>query len=105
MRCDSCDAAMIQGVFCHETGCPNIGSRYDAGMDEWVKVFECRECGEERDKRDGPCDCMCMDDLPGDDWAIQREDSPSLDTSFHDHEMMRDDVDFSPESGLHNIQP
>lgn len=22
-RCDQCVAAMINGVFCHETGCPN----------------------------------------------------------------------------------
>lgn len=21
--CDSCEALMIQGVYCHETGCPN----------------------------------------------------------------------------------
>lgn len=24
MKCDSCDAAVIDGVFCHETGCPNV---------------------------------------------------------------------------------
>ena len=22
-KCDQCVAAMINGVFCHETGCPN----------------------------------------------------------------------------------
>ena len=23
MHCDQCEAVMINGVFCHETGCPN----------------------------------------------------------------------------------
>jgi len=23
MRCNQCEAMMINGVFCHETGCPN----------------------------------------------------------------------------------
>jgi len=23
MRCPNCEAAMINGVFCHETGCPS----------------------------------------------------------------------------------
>jgi hypothetical protein len=23
-RCDQCEAARINGIFCHETGCPNI---------------------------------------------------------------------------------
>jgi len=24
MKCDQCDSATINGVFCHEQGCPNI---------------------------------------------------------------------------------
>jgi hypothetical protein len=36
LRCDSCQAAVIQGVFCHETGCP------EAWHDS---VSECEECG------------------------------------------------------------
>mgnify|MGYP001615430179 CR=1 FL=1 len=23
--CDQCEACMINGYYCHETGCPNIG--------------------------------------------------------------------------------
>ena len=36
MRCDQCEAAMINGVYCHERGCPN-----------WWKhvTHECAECG------------------------------------------------------------
>ena len=36
LECNSCDAIMIQGVFCHETGCP----------DSWKgKEKECKWCG------------------------------------------------------------
>jgi len=36
MRCNSCEAAMINGVYCHETGCP----------DAWRTVTrECKWCG------------------------------------------------------------
>lgn len=34
MRCNRCEAAMINGVYCHETGCPNIGKEKIDG--EWV---------------------------------------------------------------------
>ena len=42
-RCNQCEAAVINGVYCHETGCPNIHKRLIDG--EWVRVRECRECG------------------------------------------------------------
>lgn len=35
-RCDSCEALMINGVYCHETGCPNA----------WMgKKKHCFQCG------------------------------------------------------------
>jgi hypothetical protein len=38
MKCNSCDAVYINGVFCHEQGCP----------DAWIdQVRECVECGYE----------------------------------------------------------
>jgi hypothetical protein len=45
-RCDSCSASMINGVFCHEKGCPNIGKVYSNG--EWVRTYRCRICGYTR---------------------------------------------------------
>lgn len=42
--CDQCTAMMIQGVFCHETGCPNSRKKWNG--EEWVAVFKCYECGE-----------------------------------------------------------
>lgn len=43
MKCDQCEAAMINGVFCHETGCANSKKTYEDG--EWVKYVTCYECG------------------------------------------------------------
>lgn len=34
MNCDQCVACMINGVFCHEYGCPNTHKVYDDG--EWL---------------------------------------------------------------------
>jgi hypothetical protein len=33
----------INGHACHETGCPNARKEWDGY--EWVKVYECPECG------------------------------------------------------------
>ena len=55
MKCDECDAAMINGVFCHETGCPNTRKRYDSSSDTWKTICICRECGGEYDPDNGPC--------------------------------------------------
>ena len=35
-RCNSCEALMINGVYCHETGCPDAWKSY---------TRECFECG------------------------------------------------------------
>jgi len=45
MRCNQCEAAMINGVFCHETGCPNTKARYNTETGEWQKTRKCFECG------------------------------------------------------------
>lgn len=54
IRCDQCEALMINGLFCHETGCPNTHSRYDAETGEWIKQRKCFECGYTVDL-DEPC--------------------------------------------------
>ncbi len=56
MKCDQCEAARIDGVFCHETGCPNSRKTWvpDRG---WVRFLECFECGY--DVEEGTtCDCF-----------------------------------------------
>ena len=55
MRCDQCEACMINGVFCHETGCPNSSKRYDADSDTWIKQRKCFECGYTVDADDLCC--------------------------------------------------
>lgn len=50
LRCDQCEILSINGIACHETGCPNQGARYDREAEEWVKQYECRECGNMVDR-------------------------------------------------------
>ncbi len=63
-RCNQCEAAMINGVFCHETGCPNERKAWVAEREEWVRYVKCFECG---------CDvevgehCDCQDEPEPDD--------------------------------------
>ena len=55
MKCNQCEALMINGIFCHETGCPNTHKRYDAETETWNTVTVCFECGCEYDPEDGIC--------------------------------------------------
>lgn len=51
--CDSCELLRINGVICHETGCP------DAWKDE---VRECLECGgnfKPENRKDKVCSHVC----------------------------------------------
>jgi hypothetical protein len=54
MNCDQCQALMINGVFCHETGCPN-----DRESGEWIKQRECFDCGCTVDADDPCCSVPC----------------------------------------------
>ena len=35
-RCDKCSPAVINGVYCHECGCPNFHKVYDKHEERWV---------------------------------------------------------------------
>lgn len=59
---------MINGVFCHETGCPNSHSRYDRESDTWIKQRKCFECGCTVDADDLCCNAS-MDDEETDTWT------------------------------------
>lgn len=54
MHCDQCEMLSIQGAACHETGCPNMGARWDADDGVWVKQRVCFDCGCTVD-HDDPC--------------------------------------------------
>jgi hypothetical protein len=60
ITCDQCAFASINGVGCHETGCPNSGARFDVESGDWIKQRKCFECGYMVDK-DEPC-CVDIDE-------------------------------------------
>lgn len=35
-KCNQCDSAVINGVYCHEHGCPNINKFWDEENEMWV---------------------------------------------------------------------
>lgn len=45
VRCDQCQMVAINGIACHEIGCPNMRARWDKKSQSWVKQYECFECG------------------------------------------------------------
>jgi hypothetical protein len=57
LHCDQCQALMINGVFCHETGCPNSNKTWVAEREAWVRFLECRECGCDVEAGES-CDCQ-----------------------------------------------
>jgi len=47
IKCDQCNEMMINGVRCHERGCPNDNKAYDPDCGQWVNVYTCWVCGYE----------------------------------------------------------
>lgn len=35
-RCDQCESTVINGVYCHEHGCPNRGKTYYPNFKKWL---------------------------------------------------------------------
>jgi hypothetical protein len=52
--CDQCSPSVINGVFCHERGCPNEGKIWD--VDKWVGVYVCDICGYEVGENEPCCE-------------------------------------------------
>jgi hypothetical protein len=57
VKCDSCQMLSINGIPCHETGCPNSRKTWDENRQEWVRYVECRECGCEVEQGE-TCSCF-----------------------------------------------
>jgi hypothetical protein len=55
IRCDQCEMLSINGIACHETGCPNMGARWDKESDTWIKQRKCFDCGCTVDADDTCC--------------------------------------------------
>lgn len=40
-KCNQCDSMTINGVYCHEKGCPNINKVWDDELEMWIdKEYE-----------------------------------------------------------------
>jgi len=59
VNCDQCEALMINGVYCHEAGCPNQNAKWDADRDSWIRYFDCFTCGFPVERGEH---CNCQDD-------------------------------------------
>ena len=57
--CDQCSADMINGIFCHEAGCPNQGKKWDGEREAWISYHPCSICGLEVEEGEI---CSCFDD-------------------------------------------
>lgn len=55
-KCNQCDSVTINGLYCHELGCPNARKRYDTDSESWVNVATCPECGNEYDPEESCCE-------------------------------------------------
>ncbi len=58
VRCDQCVLCSINGVACHEHGCPNTRKFWAEDTQRWVKILTCFECG-----------CEYPDDMPCESFA------------------------------------
>lgn len=73
MHCNQCEAAMINGVFCHETGCPNSRKTWIAERGEWILFVDCFECGCEVEAGE---DCGCCPETGGEEEVYEDDDIP-----------------------------
>ena len=65
MHCNQCQMLSINGVACHETGCPNSRKTWVPEREEWVRYIQCFDCGCDVELGKA-CDCH---DYPNDeDW-------------------------------------
>ena len=58
-KCDQCNANYINGIFCHEAGCPNSGKKWDAARQSWIKYIPCFICGYDVEEGES---CSCQED-------------------------------------------
>ena len=54
IRCNQCEALYINGLFCHETGCPNEKKRWIEG--EWKRFVTCFNCGYDVEEGQACCE-------------------------------------------------
>ena len=72
MNCDSCEMLSINGVPCHETGCPNQRATWSEERGQWVHYVECFECGCDVEHGES-CDCRDIDWEPDMSEELEEE--------------------------------
>ena len=65
ISCDQCQMLSINGIACHETGCPNMGARWDSESGEWIKQRKCFTCGYTVDADSECCNGETDDEAEG----------------------------------------
>ncbi len=63
MKCDKCQALMVQGVFCHEKGCPNRNAVWGEDLGKFRMLYRCRQCNESYLYEEQAVKC-CADNEP-----------------------------------------
>lgn len=71
--CDQCQMLNINGVNCHEHGCPNKNKHWDQEREQWIAYFECPECGDQIEVGES---CNCLD--PVEDEAEDAYDETTI---------------------------
>jgi hypothetical protein len=61
MHCDECEILAINGVACHEHGCPHSKDRWDG--EQWIAQRRCFACGCTVDRDDPCCSQEVEDDI------------------------------------------
>jgi hypothetical protein len=83
MHCDQCEMLSINGVACHELGCPNMHARWSEECYCWIKQRECFDCGCMVDADDPCCSAQSEDDR---DQGYYDDGDGELDEDEDDHE-------------------
>lgn len=60
VHCDQCQMLSINGIPCHESGCPNSRKIWDPESQSWKRLVECSNCGFEYFAEDShDCSDLC----------------------------------------------
>ena len=60
MHCNQCEPVRINGIFCHEIGCPNMHKTWDANRGGWIAYKDCFQCGCPVEVGE-QCDCTMIE--------------------------------------------
>jgi hypothetical protein len=83
MGCDQCQMMQINGTPCHETGCPNMGARWDEENGQWIKQRECFECGSEVDYDDPCCSAPVEDEAEEAHFSSAEKQADTADNGYN----------------------